>query len=83
VDASHGAQVELPSAKAIFPYIGLFTMITINPTAVAGFDIQTPHLPSLSIIRGTKFVKASSNASATAEKVARIFEPLVLDNNTP
>jgi hypothetical protein len=80
VDASHGTQVELPEPKAILPYLGLFTMLTINPTEVTGFRIPTLHLPSLSILCGTKFVKATS---ATAEKVPRVFEPSALDDNTP
>lgn len=74
-------QVKLPNPKVISPYIGLFTMITINPTAVAGFTIQTPHLPDLSIIRGKKFVDAPPNTSPTSEKVARIFEPLAVDDD--
>ena len=73
----------LPDPKPILPYLGLFTLVTINPTEVAGFKIPTMHLPNLSIIQGTQFVKVPSTVSATAEKVARIFEPLALDDNTP
>jgi hypothetical protein len=80
VDASQGVKVELPDAKAIFPYLGLFT---INPTQVTGYSIPTPHLPILSIIRGSKFVKAPSNTSPTAKKAARIFQSKAIDNNTP
>ena len=80
MDSSQGEQVELPDAKAIFPYLGLFTLVTLKPT---GSRILTTRLPSLSIMRGTKFVKAPSNTSATAKTAARIFEPLALDDNAP
>ena len=83
VDALEGTQVKLPNPKAIFSYIGLLTMITINPTAVAGFNIQTPHLPDLSIIRGKKFVKAPPNTSPTSEEVTRIFDRLAVDDDNP
>jgi hypothetical protein len=83
VDTSQGVEVELPNAKAIFPYLGLFTMVVIKPTQVTGYSIPTPHLPSLSIIHGSKFVKAPSNTSPTAEKAARIFQSKAIDDNTP
>jgi hypothetical protein len=83
VDALNGIPGELPDLEAVFPYIGLFTLVTINPTETAGSTIITPYLPSLSIIRGAKFVVAPDNTSATAENVARIFEPLAVDDDTP
>ena len=83
VDALNGIPVELPNPKAIIPYIGLFTLVTINPAKTARNDLITPYLPSLSIIRGAKFVMARANTSATAKNVARIFEPLVVKPNTP
>jgi hypothetical protein len=58
-------------------------MVTIKPTRVTGCSIPTPHLPSLSIIRGSKFIKAPSNTSPTAEKAARIFQSKAIDNKTP
>ncbi|KAM6503454.1 hypothetical protein JOM56_000397 [Amanita muscaria] len=51
VDALEGKEVELPDLKDIIPYIGLFTLVTLNPTGAAGDTINTPHLPSLSIRR--------------------------------
>jgi hypothetical protein len=83
VDALNGIPVELPNPKAIIPYIGLFTLVTIDPTKAAGDNIITPYLPSLSIIRGAKFVVAPANTSATAKNVARIFEPLPINEDTP
>jgi hypothetical protein len=83
VEASQGTQVELPDAKAIFPYLGLFTLVTLNPTRVIGDSISTLFVPPLSVIRGKKFVKAASGTFPTAKNVARIFDPLALVNNSP
>ena len=83
MEASHGAPVELPDTKAIFPYLGLFTLVTLDLTRAIRVVIPTPFLPPLSIIRGGKFVKAPSNTSPTAEHVARIFEPLALVDDSP
>jgi hypothetical protein len=77
--------VELPDAKPIFPYLGLFTLVTLNPTPIIGNMIITLFLPPLSVIRGKKFVKARSNTSltSTSKNVARIFDSLALDDNSP
>lgn len=82
VKASRGEEVDLPSAKHIFPYLGLFTIMTFEPTEVAGCSIPTLFLPGLSIIHGSKFVKAPSNTPLTAEKTARIFRSQSIDRNT-
>jgi len=74
--------VGLPEAKAIFPYLGLFTLVTLDPD-VLGDPIPTLFEPPLSIIRGNKFVKAHSNASPTDKNVARIFAPLALVDDSP
>jgi hypothetical protein len=77
--------VELPDATAIFPYIGLFTLVTLNPTQVLRDMIITPFNPPLFIISGKNFVKAPSNlnTSLTSRNVARIFESLALYNDSP
>ena len=75
--------MELPDAKAIFPYLGLFTLVTLNPKRVIGERISTQFLPPLSIIHGKKIVKARSNTLPTSKNVARIFEPLALVNDSP
>lgn len=75
--------MELPDAKAIFPYLGLFTLVTLNPTRVIGDSIPTLFVPPLSIIRGKKFVNASSKTSPSSKNVARIFDPLALFDNSP
>jgi len=74
--------VELPDAKAIFPYLGLFTLVTLTP-GVIGDPIPTLFEPPLSVIRGKEFAKARSNASPTGKNVARIFAPLALVDDSP
>ena len=83
MEASQGTQVDLPDINTISPYLGLFTLVTINPAKVDGCSIFTPHLPTLSIIRGNRFIKAPSSTSPAAKKAARIFQPLLLDDNAP
>lgn len=82
MNASSETPVGIPDPKAILPFLGVFTMITLNPPR-AGCCRITPHLPNLSIIRGHKFIKAPSNVSATANSACRVFEPSAIDNNTP
>jgi hypothetical protein len=83
VDALGGESVALPNPAAIIPYIGLFTLVTLNPTAAATSEMPTAHLPGLSIIRNKKFEEAPANTSATAKNVARIFDPLDIEEDTP
>ncbi|KAF8814185.1 hypothetical protein BYT27DRAFT_6339444 [Phlegmacium glaucopus] len=83
MEASQGIPVELPNPKATFPYLGLFTLVTLNPTRVIGNRIFMPFTPPLSIIHGNKFVEAPSNTSPTSENVARIFESLALVDDSP
>jgi hypothetical protein len=77
-----GTSVGLPNPAAIIPYIGLFTLVTLDPTTAARY-IMTPYLPGLSIIRNNKFEEAPANTSATAKNVARIFDSLDIEEDTP
>jgi hypothetical protein len=74
--------VKLPNPAAIIPYIGLFTLVTLDPTTAAGDLMSTPHLPGLSIILNNEFQEAPANTSATAENVARIFDSLGIEDDT-
>jgi hypothetical protein len=82
-EAVNGVSVSLPNPKPIIPYVGLFTMITINPHEVAENEISTMYLPHLSIVRGDKFIRAPANATAATRNVARIFDPLALRGDSP
>ena len=78
-----GTSVELPNPAAIIPYIGLFTLVTLDPTTAARDIMITPYQPGLSIIRNNKFEEAPANTSATAKNVARIFDSLDIEKDTP
>jgi hypothetical protein len=83
VDAFDGTSVELPNPANIIPYIGLFTLVTLDPTTAARNIMTTPYLPGLSIIHNNKFEEAPANTSATATNVARIFDSLDIEEDTP
>ena len=83
MDALDGTLVGLPNPAAIIPYIGLFTLVTLDPTTAAGNYIMTPYLPGLSIILNNKFEEAPANTSATAKNVARIFDSLDIEEGPP
>ena len=83
MDALNGTSVGLPSPAAIIPYIGLFTLVTLDPTTAARNIMTTPFLPGLSIVRNNKFEEAHANTSATAKNVARIFDSLDIEEDTP
>lgn len=82
-DALDGTSVGLPNPTAIIPYIGLFTLVTLDPTTAARNIMTTPYLPGLSIIHNNEFEEAPANTSATAENVARIFDSLDIEEDTP
>ena len=79
----NGTPVRIPNPTAIIPYIGLFTLVTLDPTTTVRNVMTTPYLPNLSINYNGTFVVAPPNTSATAGNVARIFEPLGIDGDTP
>ena len=83
MDALDGTSVGLPNPATIIPYIGLFTLVTLDPTTATGYIMVTPYLPGLSIIRNNKFKEAPANTSATAKNVARIFDSLDIEEGTP
>lgn len=79
LEASQGTSVDLPNAEVVFPYLGLFTLVTLNPTKVVNHTILTQHLPPLSIPTGKTFIEIPSSTSPTSEDVARIFDSVILD----
>ena len=74
--------MDLPDPVAIIPYLGLFTLVTLDPNTAAGNLMSTPHLPGLSVILNNEFQEAPANTSATAENVARIFDSLGIEDDT-
>ena len=83
MDALGGISVDLPNPAAIMPYIGLFTLVTLDPTVAARNIVITPFQPGLSVLRNNKFRRAPANTSATAENVARIFDSLDIEEDAP
>ena len=82
MDALDGSPVGLPNPTAIIPYIGLFTLVTLDPTTTARNIMNTPYLPGLSIIHNNKFKEAPANTSATAKNVTHIFDSLGIQEDT-
>ena len=83
MDALDGTSVESPNPADIIPYIGLFTLVTLDPITAARNIMTTPYLPALSIIHNNKFEEAPANTSVTATNVARIFDSLDIEEDTP
>ena len=83
MDALSGISVDLLNPAAIMPYIGLFTLVTLDPTVAARNIMITPLQPGLSVLRNIKFRRAPANTSATAENVARIFDSLDIKEDAP
>src|SRR5262245_11046753 len=78
-----GNNVDLPNPTSILPYLGLFTIVILKPSQVAGCVINTSHLPTLSILRNDRFEPAPIGTSPTDPKAARIFDSLALAGTTP
>ena len=74
--------MDLPDPVTINPYLGLFTLVTLDPNTAAGYIMSTPHLPGLSVILNNEFQEAPANISATAKNVARIFDALAIEDST-
>src|ERR1700728_1398282 len=78
-----GAHVDLPDTSSIMPYLGLFTIVILKPSDVAGCLIQTSHLPALSILRNNHFELAPTGTSPADPDTARIFDSLAMAGTTP
>jgi hypothetical protein len=74
----------LPDTKPIEPYVGLLSLIVLQPDALSLVKkISTSNFPPISAIKNGRFVPAASNRSASAPGVARIFDASALKVNTP
>ena len=83
MDALGGESVELPDPTAIIPYIGLFTLVSLDPSTTARNVIGALYLPGLPIIRDNCFQDAPANTRATAKDVARIFDSSSIKEDDP
>jgi hypothetical protein len=75
----------LPDIKPIEPYLGLFSLVFLNPSQLVGMTLYTRHRPFVSILRGGHFVRAGKSVakSAAAGNLACIFDSLALADNAP
>ncbi|TDL28844.1 hypothetical protein BD410DRAFT_781398 [Rickenella mellea] len=62
--------------KCLIPYLGLYSLITLQPDLVQKGFFITPMLPALSIVQGTQFVPAPLGTDPNSPHVARIFDSI-------
>jgi len=81
-DWTPGNPIALPNIESLCPYVGLYSLVFLHLDQLTGLTIQTPYLPSLSMLRQGQFIHAPSNKSATAMDVTRIFDSLAVTSGT-
>lgn len=81
--ANSGETVLLPDPSSILPYLGLFTLVVLNPAEVCGRRIVTPHQPELSLLQTDRFEAAPDDISPMADNTARIFDIFALEAKPP
>lgn len=74
-DAANGHQVHLPDPTSILPYIGLYTLVPLEPKGLYGLQHLTP-LPGLSIISSHHFVPAPPGIPPNTANVTQIFNAI-------
>ena len=70
--------MHIPDPSNILPYIGLNTIVPLQPDQLVDLSISTCHFPGLSILRDGQWIPARLRTSPTAPNVARIFDALAL-----
>ena len=79
-----GSVVDLPDPRSIFPYLKLFSPVTLNPKAVQGRRIPILHQPPLSILtNNNSVVPAPPETLPGSPNVAQIFDVLALVSTDP
>ncbi|KAF5383830.1 hypothetical protein D9615_003858 [Tricholomella constricta] len=81
--AMTGDVVPLPDPTPILPYLGLFSLVVLNPEVVVGRHLSTQHLPKLSILRSGRFHPAPDGTHPADEHVARIFDVMAVASANP
>lgn len=82
---SDSQRPESPYRSQTLPYLGLYTLVTLMPSYVAGQDIPTQHLPPPSILRHGRFeaVPYRTRFQSGNKDAARIFDILAVTDDTP
>jgi hypothetical protein len=70
--AAEGHQVDLPDTISFLPFMGLYTIVSLDPKEVEGMILVTRHQPALSLVLTDEV--APENTLPTAPGVARIFD---------
>ena len=84
-NAVNGSTVDLPDYAAILPYIGLFSIVLLNPSSdgAPNYELPTLYLPHLSILTNNKLTPAPRNTSPRSAHAARIFDSIALGDIPP
>ncbi|TDL20846.1 hypothetical protein BD410DRAFT_899335 [Rickenella mellea] len=80
---SHYPQNAPDDMKDVLPYVGLYSLVTLNPVAVRWCAIMSMRFPPLSTIENFRFVPASGDADPSSPDNARIFDALSITSNMP
>jgi hypothetical protein len=73
VSAKH---VSFPDRTDILPYIGLYTIVPLEPDALHEMTLLTPSFPNLSILEDNAFVPADPDMTFSSLTTVRIFDVL-------
>jgi len=76
--AAEGHNVDLPDVISVLPFVGLYTIVSLDPKEVEGMILATHHQPALSLVLTDEV--APANTLPTAPDVARIFDVQKLPN---
>jgi hypothetical protein len=69
----------IPDPSLILPYIGLYTIVRLNPDELGRIKIPVASFPSLSILSNGQWVSAPPETAPTAPNTARIFDARIND----
>jgi hypothetical protein len=71
----------LPDTQSIIPFLGLYSIIVVQPHKEDQYRILTGSLPRLSVLRTDGFEFAPDGTSAGDPNVVRIFDVLAFPNS--
>lgn len=77
-DVVDGHPVNLPDPTSVLPYVGLYTLVPLEPKKLHVLQRLTPLLPGLSIISGHQFVPAPPETQPSGPNVTQIFDAMSL-----
>jgi len=81
-DARQGREVDLPNVQSILPFLGLYSLVILQPTELDGLRLLSHHLPALSVLQDDQFVLAPPDTEPDVPGTARIFDALAMIDKT-